>query len=59
HVEIAKYYEHKTREYTLALEYTVTALKVVRRKRPTNFERVHWEPQLEQRAARLEKKLGR
>lgn len=57
HVEIAKYYEHKTRDYSVAIEYTQAAIKVVKRKRGSNFERVHWEPLLESRLERLERKL--
>ncbi len=55
HVEIAKYYEHRRGDLKQALQYTETAIKVLR-KSPT-YERVHWQPLLEVRQARLERKL--
>lgn len=58
HVEIAKYYEHKTRDYSTAARYTKAAMKVVKKKRTSTFERVHWQPLLEARLERLEKKLA-
>jgi hypothetical protein len=55
HVEIAKYYEHRRGDLKQALQYTETAIKVLK-KSPT-YERVHWQPLLEVRQARLERKL--
>ncbi len=55
HVEIAKYYEHRRGDLKQALQYTETAIRVLR-KSPT-YERVHWQPLLEVRQARLERKL--
>jgi uncharacterized protein YprB with RNaseH-like and TPR domain len=58
HVEIAKYYEHKARDYGEAVRYTQAAIKVVKKKRASTFERVYWQPLLEVRLARLERRLG-
>jgi hypothetical protein len=55
HVEIAKYYEHRRRDLKQALQYTETAITVLK-KSPT-YERAHWQPLLEVRQARLERKL--
>jgi hypothetical protein len=57
HVEIAKYYEHKVGEYGRALEYTQTALTLVKKKKTPRFERLHWEPLLEHRLQRLARRL--
>lgn len=57
HVEIAKYYEHRRSDYKQALQYTETAITVLK-KSPT-FERVHWKLLLEVRQARLERKLAK
>jgi hypothetical protein len=55
HVEIAKYYEHRRGDLKQALQYTETAIKVL--KKSPAYERVHWQPLLEVRQARLERKL--
>lgn len=57
HVEIAKYYEHKVGEYSRALQYTQTALTLVKKKQTPRFERLHWEPLLEHRLQRLARRL--
>jgi len=57
HVEIAKYYEHRCGDLKQALQYTETAITVLK-KSPT-YERVHWKPLLEVRQARLERKLAK
>lgn len=59
HVEIAKYYEHRAGDPERALNYTQNAIKIVQRKRTPVYERVHWQPLLEYRQARLERKLAR
>lgn len=58
HVEIAKYYEHKEGEYSRALEYTQTALKLVKQKQTPRYEKLHWQPLLEHRLQRLERRLN-
>ena len=57
HVEIAKYYEHRGGDLKQALGYTKTAVKKL--KKAPVYERVQWQPQLEIRQARLEKKLAK
>ena len=56
HVEIAKYYEHRARDYTVALRYTRNAIEVVEAAGTPGYERVYWQPLLEHRLARLERK---
>ena len=58
HVEIAKYYEHRARDYAIALRYTRTAIEVIEASAIPGYERVYWQPLLEHRLARLERKLA-
>lgn len=58
-IEIAKYYEHRRREYSRALEYTHRAISLLDSGGMTEFERLRWEPLLAQRLARLERKQTR
>lgn len=58
HVEIAKYYEHHAGDFSLALRYTRTAIEVIEKAKTPTFERVHWQPLLAHRLARLERKLA-
>lgn len=58
HVEIAKYYEHRARDFAIALRYTRTAIEVIEASETPAFERVYWQPLLEHRLARLERKLS-
>jgi hypothetical protein len=59
HVEIAKYYEHRAGEVGEALRYTRTALEIISATDISRFERLHWQPLLEHRLSRLERKLAR
>ncbi|MEX1071847.1 MAG: ribonuclease H-like domain-containing protein, partial [Anaerolineales bacterium] len=59
HVEIAKYYEHRAGDLSLALHYTQSAMSVVSGAKTPTYERVHWQPLLEYRMERLERKLTR
>jgi tetratricopeptide (TPR) repeat protein len=59
HVEIAKYYEHRARDYAIALQYTRTAIEVITGAATPSYERVYWQPLLEHRMARLERKMAR
>lgn len=59
HVEIAKYYEHRARDYTVALRYTRSAIEVIEATLTPAFERVYWQPLLEHRLARLERKAAK
>ncbi|HLD92799.1 MAG TPA: ribonuclease H-like domain-containing protein [Anaerolineales bacterium] len=58
HVEIAKYYEHRARDYAVALRYTRTAIEVIAAASTPAYERVYWQPLLEHRLARLERRLA-
>ncbi len=59
HVEIAKYYEHRTGDYTVAIQYTQRAIKLVEKRKTPELERLHWQPLLTHRLARLERKAAR
>jgi len=59
HVEIAKYYEHRSKEFDHALSYTQAAIKIIESPSTARYERIHWTPLLEHRLARLERKLAR
>lgn len=58
-VEIAKYYEHRARQYPQAIEYTQRAIGLLGTASLSEFERLRWEPLLAHRLARLERKLTR
>jgi len=59
HVEIAKYYEHRSKEFDRALSYTQAAIDIVESSDTARYERIHWTPLLEHRLARLERKQAR
>jgi hypothetical protein len=56
HVEIAKYYEHRARDFSSAMQYTRTAIQVIAASGTP--DRVYWQPLLAHRLARLERKLA-
>ena len=56
HVEIAKYYEHRSGDFSQAISYSEQAMKIVSSSRASRFERLHWEPLLEHRLQRLQRK---
>jgi len=56
HVELAKVYEHKQRNYTAAARWTQEAIEIVSRPDFLEFERAQWLPELEHRLGRLEKR---
>ncbi|MEX2144378.1 MAG: ribonuclease H-like domain-containing protein [Anaerolineales bacterium] len=58
YVEIAKYYEHRTGDCTIALQYTQRAIKLVDKKKTPDLDRQYWQPLLVHRLARLERKLS-
>ena len=58
-VELAKYYEHQTREYPLAIEQTRAALAVVKANDFPRDARKQWLGDLEHRLTRLENKNRR
>jgi hypothetical protein len=59
YVELAKYYEHKTREYELAIEQTRAALVIVKANDFPRDARKQWLGDLEHRLKRLEIKARR
>lgn len=58
-VELAKYYEHQTREYALAIEQTRAALAIVKGNDFPRDARKQWLGALEHRLKRLEEKKKR
>ncbi len=52
-VELAKYYEHKTRDYALAAQWTQDALDVIAAPDSPVDLRKHWQAELEHRLERL------
>lgn len=58
HVEIAKYYEHRAGDLAVAASYTRAAFELIRSPKAPRYERLHWQPLLEHRLARLERRLG-
>jgi len=59
HVELAKFYEHKQRDYAEAAQWTQTALDLVNAPDFPRHERRRWRADLEHRLARLHRKLDR
>lgn len=57
HVELAKYYEHKVRDYSEAAQWTRAAIGIVRASSPVT--RREWLGALEHRLKRLETKVNR
>jgi hypothetical protein len=57
-VELAKYYEHRARDHSLALHWTQTALELLETRDFPPIERLRWKPELEHRRVRLTRKLG-
>jgi TPR repeat protein len=58
HVELAKYYEHRRRDYPAALLWTRGAIDHVRHADLPAYERDHWLAELKHRLARLESRVG-
>ncbi len=56
-VELAKYYEHQTKEIAPALQWTKAALQMVCRPSAPLQLRLHWLADLKHRAERLQRKL--
>jgi len=57
HVELAKVYEHRQKDFRAALRWTQAAIDIVSGKETPLGERLRWLPELEHRQARLERKL--
>ncbi len=58
HVELAKYYEHRTRDYGEAADWTQAAVALVEASGFPRQARLRWLAELEHRLARLRRKLG-
>jgi TPR repeat protein len=56
HVELAKYYEHRRRDYGAALHWTEAALVHLDEAEIPAYERAHWRKELQHRLKRLEGK---
>jgi tetratricopeptide (TPR) repeat protein len=56
HVELAKFYEHRLRDYPAAVEWTESAIALVRSPLFTPFERRQRLPDLQHRLSRLQRK---
>lgn len=56
HVELAKHYEHRLRDYPAALKWTESALELVKTTDLPAFMRKHWKEELTHRRERLKKK---
>jgi len=59
HVELAKLFEHRLRDYKEALYWTQTAIELVRSRPDTIYENRSWSVSLEHRKTRLMRKLER
>jgi hypothetical protein len=59
HEELAKYYEHKKRDYTEAKRWTEAALAILKMPDTPRYEQVRWEDALKHRLNRLEGKITR
>ncbi len=58
HVELAKYYEHRLRDYPQAIWWTESAIETLNATDFPVFERMQWLPDLEHRLERLKGKLA-
>ena len=58
HEELAKYFEHKTRELKTAHEWTRSALDTINKSGFPILLRYQWQPELEKRLQRLENKIS-
>jgi len=59
HVELAKYHEHKQRDYQQAIHWTQAALDLLNAPHASRHERRQWLADLKHRLARLQRKLNR
>lgn len=59
HLELAKYFEHYTRDYEEAARWTIAALELVTSLDFPSVARQEWLADLEHRLSRLHRKLGR
>jgi tetratricopeptide (TPR) repeat protein len=60
HVELAKYYEHRVKDFVEAQKWSQAALDIVKSDGDMlEYVREHWQAELEHRLKRLERKLKR
>jgi tetratricopeptide (TPR) repeat protein len=59
HVELAKFYEHKQRDYNQAIRWTQAALDLLAPPHASSYQRGQWLSDLKHRLARLQRKLAR
>jgi len=59
HEELAKYYEHKERDFAEAKRWTEAALAILKMPDTPRYERVRWEDEFKHRLKRLEEKIKR
>ncbi|MCF6277183.1 MAG: ribonuclease H-like domain-containing protein [Anaerolineales bacterium] len=59
HVELAKYYEHRLKNFALAAEFTQRAQNLVDGSQLAVYVRMHWQGELTHRLQRLERKLAK
>ena len=59
HVELAKYYEHRSHDVKRALEWTKRATSELKKAEMPVYVRRHWAAELRRRRDRLEKKEKR
>jgi uncharacterized protein len=57
HVELAKHYEHRLRDFENAIRWTRHALEIISQPQTPRYLRLEWKADLEHRLARLEKKF--
>jgi len=56
HVELAKHHEHRLRDYDSALQWTASALELVKSSDLPKYVQKHWKEELSHRNERLKKK---
>ncbi len=59
HVELAKYYEHRVKNFGKAQDYALAALELVNGNDFPSYERTHWIDELSHRLKRLDRKIGK
>lgn len=59
HIELAKYYEHKVRDHSKAVQWTISAITRVKTMNISAYERRRQLDDLEYRLARLQRKIER
>lgn len=57
-IELAKFYEHQVKDYSIALKWAQSALDVTQSSNFPEIERSYWQPEVEHRIARLQLKFN-